>query len=176
MDVVLLDKNSIKIKGKNSSFVVDPAAKMPKTAADAVILLEDDGEGYDVTRVDNYRVLLKGQGEYEVGAVKVSGQKSGNTFIYSLDVDSLGVLLGRTSALNKNHQEAKDYKVLILNVDSNIDQALITSFEARSIILYGDGVNKESGKALGKGEADNVKKISVTNEKLPAEIQVVILG
>lgn len=175
MDIVLLDKNSIKIKGKNASFVVDPASKMPKTNADAVIFL-DDGEEYDISRVDDYRVVFKSQGEYEVGGIKISGQKSGNTFIYSLDIDNLGVLLGRTSALAKNHQETKDYKVLILNVDSNIDQSLITSFEARLIILYGEGVSKESGKALGKGEAENVKKISVTSEKLPAEMQVVILG
>lgn len=176
MDVVLLDKNSIKIKGKNSSFVVDPASKMPKVSADAVLLLEDDREGLDATRVDDYRILLKGQGEYEVGGIKISGQKSDNSFIYSLDVDSLGILLGRTSALNKSHQEAKDYKVLILNVDSDIDQALITSFEARLIILYGEGADKKSGKTLGKGEVESVKKISVTNEKLPAEMQVIILG
>lgn len=174
MDVVLLDKNSIKIKGKNASFVIDPAAKMPKTNADAVILL-DDGDGYDVTRVDDYRVILKGQGEYEVGGIKVSGQKSGNTFVYSLDADNLGVLLGRTSVLAKNHQETKDYQVLILNVDSTIDQALITSFEARLIILYGEGASKESGKALGMAETETAKKVSVTNEKLPPEMQVMIL-
>ena len=176
MDVALLDKNSIKIKGKNASFVIDPAAKMPKTNADAVIFLEDEGEGCDVTRVDDYRVILQGQGEYEVGGIKVSAQKSDNSFIYSLDVDNLGVLLCRTSVLNKSHQETRDYNVLILNVDSNIDQSLITSFEARLIILYGDGASKESGKVLGKGEAENVKKISVTNEKLPVEMQIMILG
>jgi len=176
MDVVLLDKNSIKIKGKNASIVIDPAAKMSKTNADGIIFLEGDGEGYDITRIDDYRVILKGQGEYEVGGIKISGQKSADKYVYNLVVDNLDVFLSKTSVLNKSHQEIRDYKVLILNIDSNIDQSLITSFEANLIILYGEGASKESGKALGKGEVENAKKISVTNEKLPAEMQVMILG
>ncbi|MBI2031830.1 MAG: MBL fold metallo-hydrolase [Candidatus Levybacteria bacterium] len=176
MDVVLLDKNSIKVKGKNASLVVDPHVKTPKTNADAVIFLESFKEGYDASRVDEHRVVLEGQGEYEVGGIKIHGQKSDGKYVYSFHFDNINILLGKISALDKSLQESQDYQILILNVDSEINQSLITSFEANLLILYGEGASKENIKTLGKTESESLKKFSVVREKLPTELQVVILG
>lgn len=176
VEIALLDKNSIKIRGKNASLVIDPCAKMSKTNADAVIFLESAREGYDASRVDDYRVILEGQGEYEVGGIKIRGQKSNNKFVYSIHLDSMNIFLGKISALNKSHQEGQDYQVLILNVDSGIDQSLITSFEANLIILYGEDTDREAVKILGKAGSETLKKISVVKEKLPAEMQIILLN
>jgi len=177
VEIILLSKNSIKIKGKNASLVVDPFIKMPKTNADAVVFLENPKEEeHDPMRVEGHRVIINGPGEFEVGGIKIHGQKSEGKFVYSITLDNINIFLGKTSSLNKSHQEGRDYQMLILNVDSNLDQSLIAPFEANTIVLYGDRANEGGVKLLGKIEGEITKKFSAVREKLPTELQVVILG
>ena len=56
VDVSILSKDSIKIKGKNSSFVIDPIAQIQKVSADAIVFLKDTEEGPAAERVTDYRV------------------------------------------------------------------------------------------------------------------------
>ena len=41
MDVSVLSKDSIKIKGRSSSFVIDPTAQIQEVGADAAVFLKD---------------------------------------------------------------------------------------------------------------------------------------
>ena len=55
VDVSVLSKDSIKIKGRNSSFVIDPEVKIQKVSADAVIFLKDTAARPPTTYSSSWR-------------------------------------------------------------------------------------------------------------------------
>ena len=172
MDVSFLDKNSIKIRGKNSSFIIDPTVKIQKVSADAVIFLKDIEERSAVERVTDYRVIVKGAGEYEVAGTRILGTKSDGNFLYSFGIDNISVFVARTSGLSKS-QETGDYNILILNVDCDFKDTMVTSFSPSTVILYGEKAAEAVG-MLGK-KSSKSQKFSVSADKLPMEMQVVLL-
>ena len=172
MEVSLLDKTSLKLKSKSASFVVDPFEKLSKTQTDGVIILSK--EGTDLAKVADYRVVISSPGEYEVGGVKVSGiDIEGNT-VYDFKIDNIDVILARTSYLPKVSDKIKEYDIAIFNVDSEINQTVVTALEPRVVILYGENV-AEAVKSLGFENVQNVQKYAVTQDKLPEEMQVIFL-
>ena len=172
VDVTILDKESVRIKGKNSSFVIDPAVKIQKVSADAVIFLKDAGDESGVSRVTDFRVIIKGCGEYEVGGVRILVTKSDGNLLYSLSVDGISILLARTSGLSKT-QEAGDYNILILNVDCDFKDTMVTGFSPSTVLLYGER-SSEALKMLGR-ESSKSQKFTVSADKLPTEMQIVLL-
>lgn len=171
MEVALLEKTSLKIKSKNANFVVDPFSQLPKTSTDAVIVLEGEA---DLSKVTDYRVVIKSSGEYEVGGIKISGINLENAVVYDLTIDNMSVLLAKTSSMAKVSDKIREYEVAIFNVDSEINQTVVTALEPRVVILYGEKA-LEAAKTLGKEEAGASQKYAVTQDKLPEEMQVVVL-
>ena len=172
MDVAILDKESIRIRGKNSSFVIDPGVKIQKVSADAIAFLKDTGIDAGVSRVTDFRVIIKGCGEYEVGGVRILVTKSDGNLLYSLSVDGISILLARTSGLSKT-QEAGEYNILVLNVDCEFKDTMVTGFSPSTVLLYGEK-SSEALKMLGE-KASKSQKFSVSADKLPTEMQVVLL-
>lgn len=173
MDVTLLSEGSLKIKGKKSSLVVDPKEKMPKTQADMVLLLENN---HDLSRVEEYRLVVEDDGEYEVGGVKVIAQgKEDKGILYNLSIDNVGVILAKVSTLEKLSDTSNEADLAILDVDSGLNEALVVSLEAKVIVLYGDKAN-EGIKALGKNDISPTKKMTIAKDKLPEETQIVWLA
>ena len=173
VDVSILGNNSIKIRGKGSSFVIDPKPKIPKVVSDAVILLREKEDEEGILRVLDHRVVIKGEGEYEIGGVRIVGTKTSGNFLYSLTIDNMNVFIALTSALSKI-QEAGDYNILILNVDSDFKDTMITAFSKNAVILYGEkapDVLRMFGEKITKSQ-----KFSVSADKLPPETEVVILS
>jgi hypothetical protein len=172
MEVSLLDKTSLKFKSKSANLIVDPFDKLSKTQTDGVIILSS--EGADLTKVTDYRVVIKSAGEYEVGGIKVTGISIEGNTVYDLRIDNVNVILSRTSFLNKISDKIKEYDVAIFNVDSEINQTVVTALEPSVVILYGDNTT-EAVKSLGVGNVVSSQKYSVTEDKLPEEMQVVLL-
>lgn len=172
MDLTVLDKNSIKIKGKKSTLVVDPTSKSPKTPADAVLLLGTDGS---VERVEGKRLVVNDDGEYEVGGIKITGASHLDSgIVYNLNIDSTQTILARTSTLEKLTDTANEAQIAILNVDSPLNESIIAALEAKVIVLYGEKAN-EGLKALGKQDLPSTKKVTVGREKLPEESETQIV-
>jgi len=174
MDLTILDKNSIKIKSKKSSLVVDPTQKSPKTPADAILFLGNSGA---VDRVEDFRLVVNDDGEYEVGGIKITGVSNLDSGIfYNLNIDNTQTILARTSTLEKLTDTANEAQVAILNVDSPLNEAIVASLEAKVIVLYGEKA-VEGLKALGKQDLKPTRKVTVGREKLPedSETQIVWL-
>ncbi len=173
MEVALLDKTSLRIKSKHTNFVVDPFEKLPKTTTDAVLILSHDN--VDLSRVTDYRVVIKSPGEYEVGGIKISAIGMDGSTIYGLTVDNVDILLAKTSSVTKVSEKLKEYQIAIFNVDSEINQTVVTALEPRVVILYGEKAT-DAAKALGKEDAQVLQKFSAAEDKLPEEMQVVVLS
>ena len=172
MDIVTLGKNSIKIKGKKVSFVVDPSEEMPKISSDAIILL-DGLTNIDTSRVTDSRIIIEGPGGYEVGGAKISGASTSRGILYKLFIDDVVVILGR--ATDSKTEGFNLCQVAIVNTDNNFNESFVTTLEPKITVLYGDK-KAESAKALGAENINSSQKISITKDKLPEKMEVVVLG
>lgn len=173
MEISIVDKSTIKIKGKNVSFIVSPTSLMPKTPADAILFLTDlENADSKTSRVSEARVIIKGPGSYEVGGARVSAVRAGDGLFYSLNIDGLNISLGNTSGVEKL-QDNVSSSVLVLNVDSDFKESMISSFEPGVAVLFGDKAD-QAVKLLGK-EHQTVSKFTQSADKLPTDPQVVLL-
>lgn len=175
MDLTLLDKATIRVKGKKASLIIDPGEKSPKQPADCVVLLNKDGA---LDRVENFRLVVNNDGEYEVGGIKITGNSVDDSgILYGLNVDGSQVILAKTSTIEKMSDIGNEAEIAVLNVDSLLNEGIVASLEAKAVVLYGEKA-AEGLKALGKQDLSPVRKVTLGKEKLPQEVetQIVWLG
>ena len=175
MDIAILDTNFIKIRGKRACFVVDPETSKSKAkiAADAIILLKDPNDS-DFSNIENYRVVIKRPGEYEVNGIMIAGRQTDGGIGYKIIVDGVNIVLGKTSDIAKILDKIDSCQLLILNADSEINQAIVSSLEPNIVILYGE--KSIEGVKMDKKNSLPVQKYSLTKEKLPEEMEVVVFS
>jgi len=173
MEIAIVNKDTIKIKGKNVNFIVDPSTAITKTSADAVIFLTDVSDSTEQSaKVEGARVIIKGPGSYEVAGARISATKSDNDFFYLLNVDGLDVLVGRAREIEKQ-QDKGGCNILVLNVDAEFKESIVSSFEPSVVVIYGDGADA-AVKSLGK-EHQTLSKFSTAADKLPSDVQIILL-
>ncbi len=172
VDIAIVGNNSLKLKGKGAAFVVDPALAMPKTASDAIILL-NGRSNTDVTRVTDSRIIIDGSGGYEVGGVKISGTKTPKGILYKLSIDDVSIILG--SATDTKTEDFNACQVVVVNTNNDFNESFVTGLEPKIVVLYGDKKN-EAARALGQENVSPVSKVTITRDKLPEKMEVVILA
>lgn len=174
MEIYLLTPQSIKIKGKNVAFVTSPKEIKTKTEADCVLALLVN-ENVDNPKIEGARVTIDAPGEYEVSGAKIASLRSDKNIVYSIKLDGLGVLLGSIESIEqlKDRLEEKHH-VLIAQVEGKLNEEAVTSLEPSVTVLFGQGA-KDAAVVLGK-EGTTSSKYQTTLEKLPAEMEVVLLA
>ncbi len=173
MEIQKIDKNSIKIKGKKGSFVVDPTKDIKtKTPADAIVVLSKGSE-IEKERIEECRLVIQGSGEYEFSGIKVSVSQIGNYLTYKAIIDGVEIFLANIEVLNENKDLADGSQIVVFNTQSLADQSLIAKITPQIVVLYGEKA-EEQAKSMGK-EITPVSKFQIKNEKLPEEMQVVCL-
>lgn len=169
MEVSFVSPAAIRIKGKQASLVVDPFGGKTKFVADGVVLLQQPDENTDV---EGSRLTIAGPGEYEVGGIKVTGiGNTGNTCFY-ITIDAVQVLVAKVSSLTAK-ENLRDVDMAILLSDGLIDQSILATVTNSVALFYGTQA-AENVKALGK-ESSPVQKYVTTKDKLPTEMEVVLL-
>jgi len=173
MEIQILDANSLKIKARKTTLAVDPNPKVVKFDADAVLMTDRTS---DPTRVNGSRITIEGPGEYEISGLKVTGIKSSDDIFFALSFENINAMIAKASSLEKvPTDKIGEYQIVIINVDSELNQSLVTAMEPRIIILYGEKA-QEGAKSLGKEEAPKSSKISIAEDKLPEEMNVMRLS
>lgn len=172
MDISIVGNQSIKLKGKQVAFVVDPTKETPKTSADAIIFLNGSRD-MDATRVTDFRIIIDGPGGYEVGGAKITGTKTPLGTLYRLSIDGASIILG--SATDAEMEGFNVCQVAVVNTNSNFSASFVTAMEPKVTVLYGDK-KVESAKTLGAESVSSVPKITITKDKLPEKMEVVVLG
>lgn len=173
MDIAIVSKNSIKIRGKHVGFIIDPPIDGPKISADAVIYLSNNLP-VDVSRVEEYRVIIKGPGEYQVSGAMIAGVKADKEYIYRIAVDDVQILVAKASDISQFKGDMDSSEVLILNADSEIEASVVTNMEPRVVILYGEK-KEEQARILGRSEIKKTQKLMVSKEQLPEIMEVIVL-
>jgi hypothetical protein len=173
VDIQIVGADSLRIKSKKTTLVIDPKTAMQKIDAEAILLTGIDG---DVNRVTDYRVVITGPGEYEVSGLKIVSVKADGDLIFSLISENVRTLVGKVSSLKQiSTEKIGDYQIVIVNADTDASESMITAMEPSVVILYGLKA-KETAKALGKEDTTTSGKVSFAEDKLPEETQVMVLG
>lgn len=173
MDIQIFDTDSLRLKIKKTALAVDPKTGVTKFDAEAILVMD---KSFDSSRVNEHRVIIEGPGEYEISGLKISGLKAEEDTIYGLSTENTGILITKASSLEKiSADKLGDYKIVVINADSDLNQTLITAMEPSVIIIYGQK-KKEGAKLLGKEGASVSSKISVSEDKLPEELEIMLLG
>ncbi|MDP2637502.1 MAG: hypothetical protein Q8P26_00375 [Candidatus Levybacteria bacterium] len=172
MDISIIGKNSIRIKGKQVAFVADPSKDMPKTSADAVILLSGL-DNVDTNRITDSRIIINGPGGYEVGGVKISGTTTPKGTLYKLSIDDLTVIIGKPAETKADGFSSS--QIVVVNADDEVNISIITALEPKMVIIYGEK-KEEVAKALGIENAALAAKVTTAKDKLPEKMEVVVLA
>lgn len=169
MEVALVAPTTIRLKGKLATLLVDPVATRGKQQAEAALLLnlsKTDAE------IEGLRLTMAGPGEYEVSGVKITGIRNEAGILYYLTLDNVKLLVGAASSL-KGKESLRDVDIAVLLAEGLVDQSALATVADSVAIFYGPQT-QENAKVLGK-EAQSVNKYVITKEKLPQEMEVVIL-
>lgn len=124
---------------------------------------EVDG-GVLITRPDGTDFIIDSPGEYEAGGISVIGVSAFSTCIYVVEVDDL-----RICVLNSQIQEklTSDLLDALGPIDITVSEKLDLAKQTDPYVAI---ITKAE-----TGMAEPVVKYSVTSEKLPQDLQVVVL-
>lgn len=168
MEIALVNKTSLRIKGKSVTFVLNPHEKGPFDAA----LLLDDALEY----LNDETVVLQGPGDYEIGGVKIVGTRGGeNGLIYSMNIDGMEVLAGKIETLAAMQHKLKEHNIVIGLCNEQADAAFLTSLTTNVVVFYGDK-GSETAQGFAKENLKQMNKYSVAMGKLPTEVETILLS
>lgn len=173
MEVALVGEKTLRIRSKNSSVVIDPTKNINKIEANAIVYTSLNGDLTDA-KIEGSRIDIKGPGEYEVGGIKVEAVKVDGDLAVILEVDGVKLLIGKGKEIKEIHDKIGAFHVAVINADLEFEYSSLTSLEPNVLIVYGNK-REEVRKFLGKTDTAGASKFSTTVEKLPSEMQMVIL-
>lgn len=171
MEIAILAKGTVRIKGKTSSLVVDPDQK-ERVGANGILLL---GKSPEEIEMQEESVVVSGPGEYEIAGIKISGVKNEGETVYTIRVEGVELLLGRLSALDKMQHKLKDHNIVAVDCNAVVPASFITSLANNVIIFYGEKA-EEVSHAFGKENIKQLSKYASTLEKLPTEVETILLA
>lgn len=169
MEIAIVNGNSLKIKGKKVSIAVDTADKINTPA---VILLNLPQDKLSAKNPET--LFIYGPGEYEVGGAKISGLRSAGGMVYTIFVDGIGILLGSITSLEKLQHKLNEHNIVISYADIMANSSFVTSLASNAVIFYGSH-SKDLAASFGKGSSQATDKYVTTLDKLPQEVETIIL-
>lgn len=170
MEISVLPGNIIKLKTKLASFLINPTEKV-SDASGAIFFSTD----HKLQSAENV-VVIDGPGDFEIGGVKFSGISSGSEVVYSFLLDGVDVMIGKIESLDKIQHKVKEHDAVIVCTDGTPPgaSAFVTGLATSYVMAVGN-----DGKALidsfGKENPQELNKITITKDKLPTEMETIIL-
>lgn len=171
MEISVLLKDSLKIRGKQATIVVNPKDKL--TDYNAAIMLEEQDAG--VHKLSGESVVIQGPGEYEVAGIKINGTKESGETVYTLIVDDIEILIGKLSSFAKVQHKLKEAAVVVVDADSVVDSSFITSLATGALVFYGEQAEVVT-KSISKENLKQMSKYQITKDKLPSEPEAIMLA
>lgn len=126
MDIKYLGSQSVLLKGKKESVLINPSKEENKTNS-RIIVFTDKSEKNEI---DKEKVFIKGPGEYEIGGVEIKGWGiDEKNLIYVIEVD--GVIIG-----------------IIGKCDELLSDKMIEKINGIDVLIASINETKLNGKAL----------------------------
>lgn len=164
-----INKNSVKLKSKTASFLVNPT----QPASDVNGLLYFSSDPTRSSFIDGV-IVLDCPGEYEIGGVKIKGDRYDDQMMFSLKIDGLSLLVGGLSLLEKVHGKLQENDLALIWVDKSLDPSFVSALATSGVLYFGEE-SQEFGKTFLKDGFQSVSKFATTKEKLPQEMATLLL-
>ncbi|HUD44812.1 MAG TPA: hypothetical protein VMR41_04675 [Patescibacteria group bacterium] len=169
MEIALLSANSLRLKGKNTTFVVNPQDKNTSYAAAVVFYSTKEN-----LKINPDAVVIDGAGDYEIGGIKLMASRFENDIIYSFIIDDVSVLLADLKVVSKNHQKLKDYDIVAAYITSDEDPSSAINLASSAVLFFGEKAAESVKKTVKEG-LQEMNKYSVTKDKLTTEVAQILL-
>ena len=169
MEIAYLSSTSLRIKGKQTTIVVNPVDKAASYSAAIVFQLPET----KIKPIDNV-LIINGPGEYEIGGMKISGTYYDANIVYTFSVDEVRVLLVDNKTLSKYHQKLQDMDIAVVSITSDDDPSVATNVASAAVIYTGEKAEEVVNKTIKEG-VTKANKFSTTKDKLPTEVQQILL-
>lgn len=154
MDITFVSSTTLKIKTKSTVITLNTNNK-----------LNISFEGSPI--------IFSVPGEYEVKGIKFTGLGKIEILGFTGKVDGIDICITKSSLVKQLKDQFGEYNMLILNEDELIDQSVFAASNANLAVIFGEK-SAEQVKLLGK-EISPVNKFTITKEKLPSELEIVLL-
>lgn len=93
MEIKVLEKNSVYLKGKKESILINPNEKRRDDSKYPSRVFLFTAEKYDGMGFDGDKILIRAPGEYEVGGVEINGYSAGeDNTLYIVHIDGVKVV------------------------------------------------------------------------------------
>lgn len=171
MEITLLPKQSLKIKGKHALLLVNSDEKL--TGFNAALLLQSQDVNSET--VTDECVVISGPGEYEIAGVKITGIRNMSDVVYTLNIDEVDILIGNIEAIEKLQHKLKENHIVIIHADKVLDASFITSISSNCVLFFGDK-SDTVGTNFAKEALKKMPKYTTTKDKLPQEMETVLLA
>lgn len=171
MEITYLSEDSLKIRGKHITLLINPVSISTKTQGDAALFFNHI---QTTPKNAEVRLLIEGAGDYEIGGVKISGVQLGDSIYYNILFDGIDIFVSKISSLTKAKDSLREYEVVLLQSNAVMEQAIVTAFNPNVFVFWGSQAT-ENIKSLGKEDITGTSKFIITREKLPSETQIVLL-
>lgn len=168
MEISLVPQSALRIKGKQMTIGID---QIDKNNSRGTIVLNRNPDDF---KAQEDHVLIDGAGEYEVGGIKINGTRSGQNVLYSMNVDGVEVLIGKISALDAMQHKLKEHHIVVALCDGIVTATFLTSLASNVVMFYGEKA-VEISQAFGKDTVKPMAKYTTTKDKLPTEVETIIL-
>ncbi len=169
MEIALLPKTALRIKGKNAAIIINPH---DKAAYNAAIFFDTPLEEISL---EGDTVVINRPGEYEIGGMKIKGVKNESDTLYTVSVDGVEVLLGKINSLDKMQHKLKEHTIVVAYCDAVVSGSFLTSLATNVVVFYGEK-SAEIVQAFAKENIKQMAKYAVTRDKLPGEVETVLLS
>ncbi len=170
MEISLVSPHSIRIKNRQGSLLINPGGK--SIVANGIIIMKN--ASFDLKSLEEGTVVIQGAGEYEFAGIKISGFRNGEDILYSIRTDRIEILFGSIKTLEKDYAKLKEHHIVIAFADSEADPSFLTSVASNVIIFVGEKAEGTISK-IAKDGYRKESKYSITFEKLPQEIEEILL-
>lgn len=170
MEITSVSSTSLRIKSKQATIVVNPHDASATYSA-AVIFQTEATK----LKIAKDILVVNGPGEYEVGGLKISGTRYDENVVYTFVVDEVWVLLVDNKTLAKYHQKLQDMDIVIVSINSEEDPSVATNVANAAVLYIGDKANEVVTKYSKEG-LTKTNKFSTTKDKLPTEVQQILLS
>lgn len=179
--------------------------KLPKVEADILTVSHDHFDHNNISAVGGEPFVITGPGEYEIKGVSVvgvgsfhddrKGEERGKNNLFNIQIDGVNVAhlgdLGQNSLSTAQVEELGAIDILLIPVGGyfTIDAAtaakIVAQLEPKIVIpmhyqVPGLAISELEGvekflKEMAKETAETVQKLTITKDKLPEELQVILL-
>ncbi len=132
MEISLINKTSVKLKGKNASVVIDPTSK-----ADAEIVITTKAiDSLSLDKVEGVRLIISGPGEYEAGGISVTGKTAKGQILYQI-IESSRIMFVTSDSISQVPDD-EEYDCLLIEVMGELKEDSFASINSKCVVLFGD--------------------------------------